>query len=71
MSLSTAKAVTQALNFDKYDIIPVFITREGEWRVGDQLKEPAQSIEQLAFTREEASENDVSEFFSFYERKQI
>ena len=70
VSLSTAKAVTQALNFDKYDIIPVFITRGGEWRVGAQLTEPAQSIEQLAFTREEASENDVSEFLtSMKERK--
>lgn len=70
VSLSTAKAATQALNFDKYDIFPVFITRGGEWRVGEQLKEPAASIEQLAFTRETATDNDVTEFLtSLKERK--
>lgn len=70
VSLSTAKAATQALNFDKYDIFPVFITRGGEWRVGEQLTAPAESIEQLAFTRDADSENDVTEFLtSLKERK--
>lgn len=70
VSLSTAKAATQALNFDKYDIFPVFITRGGEWRVGEQLIAPAESIEQLAFTRDADSENDVTEFLtSLKERK--
>lgn len=70
VSLSTAKAATQALNFDKYDIFPVFITRGGEWRVGEQLTAPAESIEQLAFTRDVDSENDVTEFLtSLKERK--
>ncbi|RUS53146.1 D-alanine--D-alanine ligase [Kurthia sp. 3B1D] len=70
VSLSTAKAATQALNFDKYDIFPVFITRGGEWRVGEQLTAPVESIEQLAFTRDADSENDVTEFLtSLKERK--
>ncbi|MEG0473837.1 MAG: D-alanine--D-alanine ligase [Solibacillus sp.] len=49
VSLSTAQAVTQALNFNEYDVYPIFITLDGEWRVGPQLIEPAQSPEQLQF----------------------
>lgn len=47
VSLSTARAVTQALNFDEYDVYPIYITHEGEWRKGAQLTAPAESIEQL------------------------
>ena len=34
VSLSTARAVTQALNFNEYDVFPIYITHEGEWRKG-------------------------------------
>ena len=37
VSLSTAKAVTQALNFEEYEIHPIFITLDGEWLIGPQL----------------------------------
>lgn len=47
VSLSTARAMTQALNFDEYEVYPIYITREGEWRKGSQLTEPVESIEQL------------------------
>jgi D-alanine-D-alanine ligase len=32
VSLSTARAVTQALNFDEYDVFPIYITHDGEGR---------------------------------------
>ena len=38
VSLSTARAVTQAVDFGKYEVIPVYITYDGEWRRGESLK---------------------------------
>ena len=65
VSLSTAKAVTQALDFNEYDVTPIFITLNGEWRVGPQLTEPAQTIEHLQFeTTAEQSENNITQFIT-------
>lgn len=47
VSLSTARAVMQAVDFDKYEVIPVYITYEGEWRKGQALEKPVQTIEEL------------------------
>jgi len=49
VSLSTARAVTGALNFEEYEVYPIFITLEGEWRRGERLKKPASTIEELQF----------------------
>lgn len=65
VSLSTAKAVTQALDFNEFDVFPIFITLKGEWRVGPQLTEPAQTIEQLKFTSaSDQSENNITQFIA-------
>ncbi|MCH7323644.1 D-alanine--D-alanine ligase [Solibacillus sp. MA9] len=65
VSLSTARAVTQALDFSEFDVFPIFITLNGEWRVGPQLTEAAQSIEQLQFTStSEKSDNNIMQFIS-------
>ena len=47
VSLSTAKAVTQALSFEQYEVHPIFITLDGEWLTGPQLTAPVETIEQL------------------------
>ena len=47
VSLSTAKAVTQALDFEQYEVHPIFITLDGEWITGPQLTTPVETIEQL------------------------
>jgi len=60
VSLSTARAVTQALNFSEYEVYPIYITQEGEWRKGLELQAPVESIEQLQIessTDEELSNN--------------
>lgn len=49
VSLQTALAVIQALDFNKYEIIPFYITREGNWRRGTLLREPIKTIESLTF----------------------
>ena len=40
VSLSTARAVTGALNFEEYEVYPIFITTDGEWRRGERLENP-------------------------------
>lgn len=64
VSLSTAKAVIQALNFDQYDVFPIYITREGEWRKGAQLTMPVENTDDLVFKMDgnEEKPNDISSF---------
>lgn len=64
VSLSTAKAVIQALNFDQYDVFPIYITREGEWRKGAQLTMPVENTDDLVFQKDgkEEKPNDISSF---------
>ncbi|WP_332646345.1 D-alanine--D-alanine ligase [Lysinibacillus sp. 54212] len=67
VSLSTAKAVTQALNFEEYEVHPIFITLDGEWLTGPQLKAPVETIEQLQFKSQNAF-NNITEFIEANDR---
>ncbi|MEK4230968.1 D-alanine--D-alanine ligase [Solibacillus sp. FSL H8-0538] len=72
VSLLTARAVTQALNFDVYEVHPIFITLDGEWRVGPQLTEPAQTVEQLQFEPIETSSlNNIMQFIEAHTKLQF
>ena len=62
VSLSTAQAVTNALNFEKYEVYPIYITNEGEWRKGAMLQAPAESVEQLQLAQDISNPNDISGF---------
>ncbi len=55
VSLQTALAVTKALDFRNFDIYPIYITTDGAWITGKQLTAPAESVQQLALTSEEAT----------------
>lgn len=56
VSLQTALAVIKALDLEKFDIHPIYITKEGNWVKGQQLTKPAESVSELAFS----DENQVS-----------
>lgn len=47
VSLQTAFAVSKAFDYAKYELLPFYITKLGEWRVGDKLTSPFTSQEQL------------------------
>ncbi|MBQ0140682.1 MAG: D-alanine--D-alanine ligase [Kurthia sp.] len=65
VSLATAKAVTQALDYTKYEIVPIFITRDGEWKKGASLTAPVESIEELQFDLGKGNAaHDVSSFLA-------
>lgn len=61
VSLSTARAVTNAVDFHKYEVIPIYITYEGEWRKGEPLTEPAATIEELRLERSESHPDSIYE----------
>lgn len=50
VSLRTALSVIQALNFEKFDVYPVFISKEGKWHTGPKLTEKVSNVEELIFT---------------------
>lgn len=63
VSLTTATAVTKAINFDKYEVHPIFITLDGQWYRGPQLTAPVESVEQLKFNQNgESKPNNITEF---------
>jgi D-alanine-D-alanine ligase len=47
VSLQTAFAVMNAFDYDKYEILPFYITQQGLWKVGQTLSAPFGQIEQL------------------------
>ncbi|MGD7055155.1 D-alanine--D-alanine ligase [Sutcliffiella horikoshii] len=47
VSLQTALAVTKALDTDKFEVYPLYITETGEWKRGGLLNGPAESVHQL------------------------
>ncbi|HZG83462.1 D-alanine--D-alanine ligase [Paenibacillus sp.] len=49
VSLSTAKAVIGEFDFDKYEVFPFYITKQGEWRAGAQLLAPVDDKKRLTF----------------------
>jgi D-alanine-D-alanine ligase len=57
VSLQTAFAVIKAIDFDKYEIKPIYITQNGEWRKGHNLITPPEHKEALAF---EASSSNMN-----------
>ncbi len=60
VSLSTALAVLKAINFEKYEVYPIYITLDGEWRKGSQIEKPLDSTEQLQLEGNSGSDNIAS-----------
>lgn len=63
VSLSTARAVTQALDLEKYEVLPIYITMQGEWLKGAPLEGPVDEMETLRLKKEGAPEPDHIEGF--------
>lgn len=70
VSLSTAKSVMQALNFNEYEVFPVFITLDGEWVAGERLTQPIDSIETLQLVGQNVSDN-ITSFINMHEKEKF
>lgn len=55
VSMQTAMAVIKALDSEKFDIHPIYITEEGEWVKGPQLTGPVENVKELAFSGESST----------------
>jgi D-alanine-D-alanine ligase len=49
VSLLTALAVLKAFDYDRYEIIPFYITPKGQWRSGPLLNAPPAAVAELQF----------------------
>ncbi len=50
VSLLTALAVSKAFDYDKYELIPFYITAKGQWRSGPTLAAPPSAVAELQFS---------------------
>lgn len=72
VSLATAAAVSKAINFNEYEVHPIFITLDGEWRRGPELTEPVQSIEELQFNQGAIGKpNNITDFLINEQGEQV
>jgi D-alanine-D-alanine ligase len=55
VSLQTALAVIKALDLEKFEIHPIYITVEGQWIKGPQLHEPVEHVKALEFSSTDQS----------------
>lgn len=49
VSLQTALAVMKAFDYSKYELKPIYITKQGEWHAGGLLEAPLQEVAELQF----------------------
>jgi D-alanine-D-alanine ligase len=52
--MQTAMAVIKALDLDKFEIHPIYISEEGQWVKGPQLQGPVSRVKELEFSQGEA-----------------
>ncbi|CAM3407054.1 MULTISPECIES: D-alanine--D-alanine ligase [Paenibacillus] len=64
VSLSTAFAVMNAFDFDKYDIMPFYISKQGAWRIGTKLTAPFSDQEELKLAEGEGTRTALNAVFS-------
>ena len=55
VSLRTALSVIKALDLEKFEIYPIYITVQGQWIKGPQLHGPVEDIKALEFSNEDQS----------------
>ncbi|TYR78373.1 D-alanine--D-alanine ligase [Priestia megaterium] len=60
VSLQTALAVTKAINHDKYEVHPIYITETGEWVRGTVLAGPLETVAELEINEKGTAISPVS-----------
>ncbi|XID90566.1 D-alanine--D-alanine ligase [Paenibacillaceae bacterium WGS1546] len=56
VSLQTALAVLKAFDYDRYELVPFYITPKGQWRSGPLLSAPPAAVAELQFASSAAPE---------------
>lgn len=60
VSLQTAMAVMKAVDFTKYEVVPFYISKKGEWKSGAPLLAPVASKEVLTFSSGDSANAPVT-----------
>ncbi|RKD23996.1 D-alanine--D-alanine ligase A [Ammoniphilus oxalaticus] len=50
VSLNTALAIMNAVDFENYEVIPIYISLDGVWAQGVQISQKVQSVDELRFS---------------------
>jgi len=64
VSLKSASAILNALDKDKYNVYPVYITKKGVWNCLGLLKEEIKSIDQLQVESNESISTSLGKFLT-------
>lgn len=64
VSLKSASAILNALDKDKYNVYPVYISKEGVWSCLGLLKEQIESVEQLQVETKDSVSSSVGKFLT-------
>ncbi|MGX7108941.1 D-alanine--D-alanine ligase [Facklamia miroungae] len=56
ISIISAHNITQAIMYDLYTVQPIYITKQGQWIKGPEMKEPSIGDQQLIFQESEKME---------------
>jgi len=64
VSLKSASAILNALDKDKYNVYPVYITKEGVWYSLGLLKEEIKSVDQLQVDHKESISTSLGKFLT-------
>lgn len=57
VSMQTAMAVIKALDLEKFEIYPIYISEEGNWVKGPQLTSPVDHVKALEFNQDNNNKN--------------
>ncbi|MNO38834.1 D-alanine--D-alanine ligase [compost metagenome] len=60
ISLQTAFAVSKAFDYEKYELLPFYITKQGEWKVGSKLNVPFTALDELKLDSESGHGNTTA-----------
>lgn len=73
VSLQTAFAVMREFDYSEYEIKPFYISKQGEWKSGDVLLAPPESVEALRYGTEAGgtSTTALSPLFSALDSKSV
>lgn len=61
ISILTAHSIVKEIYYNYYDVIPVYITREGDWLQGETLTSPVEHSEMLRLKESDKKEMAVAE----------
>lgn len=72
VSMRTALSVINALNFTKFNVFPVYISKAGKWFTGPQINEKINNVNELIFTENGHDQSVIpAQFFASFTEDEV